>query len=219
MVIAIDGPGGAGKSTVARAVAHVLGIAHLDTGATYRAATLAAVREGVDTGDVGSVLGVVERSAIEYADGVVYLDGEPVTSESRGPEVNAAVSEVSAIREVREEIVDMQRAWVERRGGSAVVEGRDIGTVVFPAARVKVYITARPEVRAARRARDAEAAEKDLAEIEADLTRRDRIDSTRTASPLMAADDAVIIDTSDMSVDEVVAAVLKLVASAEERSL
>ena len=217
MVIAIDGPGGAGKSTVARAVARVLGIAHLDTGATYRAATLAAVREGVDIGDAGSVLGVVERSEIEYADGVVYLDGEPVTTESRGPQVNAAVSEVSAIGEVREEIVDIQREWVERRGGSAVVEGRDIGTVVFPGAPVKVYITARPEVRAARRARDVEAVEKDLAEIEADLTRRDRIDSTRAASPLMAADDAVILDTSDMSIDEVVAAVLELVTAAEDR--
>jgi cytidylate kinase len=214
VVVAIDGPGGAGKSTVAKGVAAVLGLSHLDTGATYRAATLAVVRTGVDPADAAAVLSIVERSAIEYDNGVIYLDGEPVPAESRGPEVNAAVSAVSAIPEVREAIVAMQRDWVERHGGSAVVEGRDIGTVVFPAAPVKVFISARPEVRAARRARDAEAADRGIAEIEADLARRDEIDSTREASPLKPADDAVVIDTSDMSVAEVVAAILNLVAAA-----
>ena len=219
MVIAIDGPGGAGKSTVARAVAVTLGIPHLDTGATYRAATLAVINSGVDPQDEAAVVAVVELSAIQYDSGAVILDGADVTREVRGGAVNAAVSAVSAISTVRARIVDLQREWVRDRGGSAVVEGRDIGTVVFPDAAVKVFITAAPEVRAARRARDAEAADKAIADIKADLDRRDRIDSTREASPLKPAEDAVVLDTSEMDVGEVVAAVLSLVETAgSERS-
>ncbi len=214
MVIAIDGPGGAGKSTVAAAVANLLGLEHLDTGATYRAATLAALRAGVDRSDGDAVLSVVSRALIEYGDGIVYLDGEPVTTAVRGVAVSAAVSEVSTHAEVRRVIVKMQREWVARRGGSAVVEGRDIGTVVFPEAPVKVFITARFEERAARRARDIEVADKAVTEIEADLRRRDHIDSTRDASPLRPAEDAVVIDSSDMRAVEVTRRILELVEEA-----
>jgi cytidylate kinase len=211
VVVAVDGPGGVGKSTVARAVAAELGISHLDTGATYRAATLAVIEAGVDVSDIEAVLGVVAPIAIDYIDGVVILDGEDVTSLVRRDAVNAIVSTVSAISEVRSRIVAMQRGWVGRQGGRAVVEGRDIGTVVFPRAPVKVFMTARPEVRAARRARDAEAADKGVAEIAVDLHRRDHIDSTRVASPLRPAEDAVVVDTSEMTVDDVVRVVLDLV--------
>ena len=216
MVIAIDGPGGAGKSTVAGAVANSLALEHLDTGATYRAATLAALRAGVDLSDGDAVLRVVSRALIEYRDGVIYLDGEPVMGAVRGAAVSAAVSEVSTYAEVRHVIVKMQRQWVARRDGSVVVEGRDIGTVVFPEAPVKVFITARPEVRAARRARDAEVADKAVTEIEADLRWRDHIDSTRQASPLRPAEDAVVIDSSDMRAADVTRRILEL---AEEAGL
>jgi cytidylate kinase len=211
VVIAIDGPGGAGKSTVARAVAGLLGFEHLDTGATYRAATLAALEGGVDPDDAGAVLQAVSAADIEYLDGIIHLNGRPVAAAVRGEDVNAAVSAVSAHPEVRKVIVAVQRDWVADRGGSAVVEGRDIGTVVFPEAAVKVFITARSEIRAARRAGDAEAADKAVSEIEADLARRDHIDSTRDASPLRPAEDAAVIDTSEMGVAEVTRLVMDLV--------
>lgn len=210
MVIAIDGPGGVGKSTVARGVAAARGLEHLDTGSTYRAATLAVLRAGVDPGDAPAVVAVVTHADIAYVDGVVCLDGERVGAEVRSEEVTAAVSAVSAVPDVRSHIVELQRGWVQDRGGSAVVEGRDIGTVVFPQAPVKVYLTARPEVRAARRARDAEADGADLDEIAAALASRDRKDSTRAASPLRPAADAVTIDASDLSATEVIALVLEL---------
>jgi len=213
MVIAIDGPGGVGKSTVARRVAANLNIAYLDTGATYRAATVAVLRAGVDPDDPIGVLEAVTSVEISYRDGVIMLDGVPVQSEVRSSEVTAAVSAVSAIERVREHIVGIQRKWVADHGGSAVAEGRDIGTVVFPDARVKIFLTARPEVRAERRSGDAEAGQRDVADIAADLHRRDHADSTRAVSPLRAADDAVTIDTSDMTIDEVVATVMDVVES------
>ncbi len=215
MVIAIDGPSGVGKSTVARGVAKALGIGYLDTGATYRAATLAVLEAGVDPSDDAAVVPAVARAAIAYEDGEVRLDGRPVGTEARSAEVTAAVSPVSAIPEVRRIVVAIQREWVAERGGSAVVEGRDIGTVVFPLAPVKVFLSARPEVRAARRAGDAEAADADVAAVEADLRRRDEFDSTRETSPLQPAADAVIVDTSRMTADQVIEVVLALVAQAE----
>lgn len=219
MVIAIDGPGGAGKSTVARAVAGALGLEHLDTGATYRAATVAALRSGADPDDVGAVIEAVAAADIEYVDGVIYLNGDPISIEVRGEDVNAAVSAVSAHAAVRTRIVAGQRAWVARHGGFAVVEGRDIGTVVFPDAPVKVFLTARPDVRAARRAGDAETGGKPVGDVEADLRRRDHIDSTRDASPLRPAEDAVVIDTSDMGVGEVTRRILGLVEAIRPRLL
>ncbi len=217
MVIAIDGPGGVGKSTVTRRLAKLLGVDFLDTGATYRAATVAALESGVDLGDEPAVLAAVRSREIAYEDGVILLDGVSIAAETRSEAVTKAVSPVSALPTVREHIVQIQRDWVADRGNNAVVEGRDIGTVVFPDAPVKVFLTAAAEVRAARRAGDAEAANLEVAEIVADLNRRDHADSTREASPLRPADDAVEIDTGAMDVEQVVAAILDLVAAARAR--
>ena len=217
MVIAIDGPGGVGKSTVTRGVAAALGYEYLDTGSTYRAATLAVLQAGVDPEDADAVLDVARHCVIEYIDGAIHLDGYPVPDAVRSQEVTAAVSMVSAYPEVRALVVEMQRDWVASRGGSAVVEGRDIGTVVFPEAVVKVFLTARPEVRAARRSGDAEAAGKDVDVIAAELEQRDHHDSTREASPLQPADDAEIVDTSDLDAAGVISVVLELVAAARKR--
>ena len=216
MVVTVDGPAGVGKSTVARAVATALGVPHLDTGAFYRAVTLAVVQAGIDPADPSAVLGVARAARLDYADGVMLLDGEAVTEAVRAPEVVALVSAVSAFPDVRRVVVQQQRDWVARRGGKAVVEGRDIGTVVFPEAPVKIYLVADAAERARRRARDAEAAGQPVEAIERDLRARDRADSTREASPLRPAEDAVIIDTTALAVDDVVAIVLGLVAEAGE---
>ena len=215
MVVAVDGPAGVGKSTVARAVAAALGAPYLDTGAFYRAVTLAVVRSGVDPADAAAVLAVAAATDLDFAGGVMLLDGEPVTEAVRAPEVVALVSAVSAFPEVRRVVVQQQRAWVERRGGRAVVEGRDIGTVVFPEAPVKLYLTADPAERARRRAGDAEAAGQSVEAIERQLRARDHADSTREASPLRPADDAVTIDTTALTLEQVVRIVMGLVAEAE----
>jgi cytidylate kinase len=201
---------------VARAVAAALGAAYLDTGAFYRAVTLAVVRSGVDAGDGAAVLGVARACELDYADGVMTLDGEDVTEAVRAPEVAALVSAVSAFPEVRQVVVGRQREWVARRGGRAVVEGRDIGTVVFPEAPVKVYLVASAAERARRRAGDAEAAGQEVADIERQLRARDHADSTRAASPLRPAEDAVVVDTTALDVPAVVAIVLGLAAEAGE---
>lgn len=216
MVIAIDGPSGVGKSTTARAVAAALGMAHLDTGATYRVATLIVIRAGVDTGDPDAILDALTDHAISFEEGDVILDGTSVRTAIRSAEVTAAVSAVSALPKVRERIVGLQREWVATHGGTAVVEGRDIGTVVFPEAPVKVFLTARPEVRAARRAGDAEASGVSIAEVAEALTARDTADATRTTSPMRPAEDATIIDTSDQAIDQVVLEILGLIDSASE---
>lgn len=218
MVIAIDGPGGVGKSTVARGVAAARALEYLDTGSTYRAATLAVIRAGGNAEDTDHVIAIVAAADIGYVDGVVCLDGERVGSAVRSADVTAAVSAVSAIPEVRRHIVEMQREWVRAHGGSAVVEGRDIGTVVFPQAAVKVYLTARPEVRAARRARDPEVSGRNPCEVARELAERDRKDSTREVSPLVPAEDAVVIDTSDLTAGDVIRRVLELVDEALSRS-
>lgn len=204
MVIAIDGPSGVGKSTVSRAVADQLGLVYLDTGATYRAATLAIVRAGADVRSESEVLAEVENHTIDYTEVGVMLDGESVASDVRSDQVTLNVSAVSAHPLVRAAIVEMQRRWVDDRGANAVVEGRDIGTVVFPDAPVKIFLTASPLVRATRRSGDAEADGKSVAEIAAEIEARDHADSTRKASPLRPADDALIIDTSELTIDEVV---------------
>lgn len=215
MVVAIDGPSGVGKSTVARAVASALGIPHLDTGAYYRLATLVSLEAGVDPGDEPAILRALEGIRVDFgADGRMLLGGEDVADRIRGPEVTAAVSQVSAHAAVRRAIVAMQRAWVSDHGGDAVVEGRDIGTVVFPEAPVKVYLTASVEVRADRRAGDPEAAGLTRDELIAQMTRRDHLDSSRATSPLRPAADAVVIDTSDLTAAEVVRRVLDLVGRA-----
>ena len=214
MVIAIDGPGGVGKSTVSKAVAEALGLAYLDTGSTYRAATVITLDEQVDTGDEAGILDALSRHSIDYDECGIVLDGRPIADRARSEEVTGAVSAVSAHPQVRQAIVELQRAWVAQHGGRAVVEGRDIGTVVFPQAPVKVFLTARPEVRASRRAGDAEAAHQTMTQIQEALTARDTADASRASSPMQAADDAVVIDTSDLGIDAVVERITDLAASA-----
>lgn len=214
MIIAIDGPSGTGKSSVSRAVAEQLGAKYLDTGAMYRIATLHVLRGGIDPADTAAV---IERTADlpltvsdDPADTRVYLAGEDVSAEIRGPEVTGAVSAVSAIPEVRENLVAQQRR-IARTAGDIVMEGRDIGTVVLVDAPTKVYLDARPEVRAERRHEQNLAAgkESDFDTVLADVVRRDKLDSSRAASPLRPADDATIIDTSDLTMDEVITAVIE----------
>jgi cytidylate kinase len=213
VVVAIDGPSGVGKSTVSRAVAEVLGYAYLDTGSTYRAATLAVLEADVDVTDERAVLDVVVSHVIDYSADGVLLDGVSVAAATRSDPVTSHVSAVSAHPAVRSAIVEIQRRWVSAHEGRVVVEGRDIGTVVFPDTQHKIYLTARPEVRAARRAGDDEAANASLAEIATALHARDTADTSRAASPLRPAADAMIIDTSDIAIDEVVASILDTIRS------
>lgn len=205
-VVAIDGPAGSGKSTVARRVAERLGLAYLDTGAMYRSVAFAALRRGVDPDDTEAVGRLAQQMALEIGAGVtVRVDGVDATVEIRGPEVTRAVSTVAANPEVRAEMVRRQRDWVALHG-EAVVEGRDIGTVVFPGAELKVFLTADDHERARRRSQ--EVLDLDYDTVAADMARRDLLDATRTASPLTVAEDAVVIDTSGRSVEEIVEEVL-----------
>jgi len=203
-IVAIDGPSGSGKSTVARGVAARLGYDVLDTGAMYRAVTLLVLERGVDPADGAAAAALAEAMDLDVGEST-RLDGRDVSAAIRGPEVTAAVSTVSAHRPVRAVLVARQRAWVADRGGG-VVEGRDIGTVVFPNARVKVFLTATDLERARRRQRDEHAADRAVAvdSVHADLARRDAIDSSRKVSPLQAAPDALVVDTTDRKVDDVV---------------
>ena len=218
MVVAIDGPGGVGKSTVSRAVATRLELPYLDTGSTYRAATFAVLSDEVDIHDEAAIVGALAAHSIDYDERGILLDGMSIASDVRSTEVTQTVSAVSAHPRVRAEVVALQRDWVARHEGSAVVEGRDIGTVVFPNAPVKVFLTARPEVRAARRAGDPEAGGASVTDIERDLQRRDSADAGRAASPMRPADDATIIDTSDLDIDGVVGAILDLVEAARSHT-
>ncbi len=206
-VIAIDGPAGSGKSTVARAVAARIGVPYLDTGAMYRSVAFAALRSGVDPEDVEQVANLAVNMVLTIdADGTVTVDGTDATVEIRGPEVTRAVSIVAANPEVRAEMRSRQREFVTRTGG-AVMEGRDIGTVVFPDARLKVYLDANPEVRAARRSK--EVSDLSYETVAADLARRDALDQGRVADPLKVADGALIIDTSDLGVEQIVDVILE----------
>lgn len=199
-VIAIDGPAGAGKSTVARAVAAKTGLPYLDTGAMYRCIALSVLRSGIDPADETRVAPIAENALIEIDGTTVRLDGEDVSGMIRGADVSATVSVIAVHPRVRTAMRSQQQRWVETRGG-AVVEGRDISTVVFPDAVLKIFLTASPHERARRRV---EQVGGDVDEIATAIAERDRIDSTRADSPLRAADDAVIIDSSDASIDDVV---------------
>ncbi len=207
MVIAIDGPAGAGKSTVGRAVAARLGLEYLDTGAMYRAVTFAALRRGIDPADADDVASLADAVEMTLDGSSVVVDGVDATVEIRGREVTAAVSAVAANDRVRSELVRRQRAWVADHGGG-VVEGRDIGSVVFPDATLKLFVTASPRVRAERRVAEIGG---DVADVEASIIERDRKDSTRANSPLTETSDAVTVDTTGLSIDEVVARVLELI--------
>jgi CMP/dCMP kinase len=196
VVVAIDGPAGSGKSTLSRALAARLGLQRLDTGAMYRSVAWAVLARGIDPGDTDAVADVARTLPIEVGDRVT-ADGTDVTEAIRGPDVSAAVSAVAANPAVRSVMVERQRQWVRAHGGG-VVEGRDIGSVVLPDADLKLYLDASPEVRAARRSEEGAEA----------VARRDRLDSTRAASPLGRAPDARVIDTGAHSVEEIVEQVL-----------
>jgi cytidylate kinase len=196
VVIAIDGPAGAGKSTVSRRLAEHLGLRRLDTGAMYRAVAWAALRAGIDPADAGAVAHIARTAVIEPGERVV-AEGVDITAALRSPEVNASVSAVAANPAVRRVLVERQRAWVAEHGGG-VVEGRDIGSVVFPDATLKIYLTASPEERARRRSEEGSDG----------VARRDRLDSTRAVSPLEVAAGATVVDTTGRTVDAVVEEVL-----------
>lgn len=208
-VLAIDGPAGAGKSTVAKRVAHELGLPVLDTGAMYRAVTLACLRSGVAIDDAVGCAAAADRVVIDLENGVTRLDGEDVSTAIRGPEVTAAVSAVSAHAAVRAELVAHQRRWAAQHEGG-VVEGRDIGSVVFPDARCKVFLVATASERAQRRQRDEATAGRsvDVATLVTDIERRDGLDARRDVSPLVRAADAVEIDTTGRTIEAVVADIL-----------
>ncbi|MBV9663997.1 MAG: (d)CMP kinase [Actinobacteria bacterium] len=203
-VIAIDGPAGSGKSTVARRVADALGLAYLDTGAMYRSVAFAALQAGIDPADADAVADLAGRVDIDVATRVT-VDGVDATDAIRGPEVTTAVSTVAANPRVRAEMVKRQQAWAAAHDGG-VAEGRDIGTVVFPNADLKVYLTASEDERARRRAQ--ELGQPAYDQVAADIARRDKVDSTRAASPMMVADDALVIDTTGRTIDEIVQEVL-----------
>ncbi|HEV3352598.1 MAG TPA: (d)CMP kinase [Acidimicrobiales bacterium] len=205
-VVAIDGPAGSGKSTVARAVAARLGVAYLDTGAMYRSVAFAGLERGIDPQDGEALAKLAAELDIEVG-ARVLVDGVDATAAIRGPAVTSVVSAVSAHPAVRAEMVRRQRRWADEHGGG-VAEGRDIGTVVFPDADAKVFLTASEDERARRRQRDDRAP--DVGAVAADLARRDALDSTRATSPLRPADDAVVIDTTGRTVDDVVDEVLSL---------
>jgi cytidylate kinase len=208
VIIAVDGPGGSGKSTVSRELAERLGWLHLDTGAFYRAATLAVLRAGVDLSVEDEVIGAVGVLTFVQERGRMYLDGEDVSADIRSMEVTASVSTVAALPEVREVMVSHQRVWVSGHGRDVVVEGRDIGTVVFPEADLKIWLSASVEERARRRALQTG---EDPAVVMKELDRRDRADSTREVSPLVPAKDAIHLDTTGMTVDEVVDRIVYLI--------
>jgi CMP/dCMP kinase len=210
-VIAIDGPGGSGKSTVARHLAERLGLEYLDTGAMYRAVAFAALRRGIDPSDSEPVAKLVDGLELTMGEDGVMVDGVDATIEIRGPEVTRAVSLVAANPAVRAELRSRQREWAAARPGG-VVEGRDIGTVVFPEATLKVFLTARADVRAERRSQ--EVTDLDYETVAADLARRDTLDEGREDSPLARADDALVLDTSGLSIDEVVASLVAALAEA-----
>lgn len=207
IVVAIDGPAGAGKSTIAKALAAKLGVRYLDTGAMYRAVTFAAMSSGIDLTDQNLVAELTRDSKMLLTDESVVINGVDATAAIRSSEVTAAVSTVAANSQVRTELRERQRQWIAGQNGG-VVEGRDIGSVVFPDATLKVYLTASPIVRARRRVAQSGG---NVDEIATSIASRDLQDSSRSDSPLTQTDDAVIIDTSDRSIDEVVAHLVDLI--------
>jgi len=220
MNIALDGPAGAGKSTVARMVASRLGYVYVDTGAMYRAVTWQVLRLGVDLADEDEIARIAEHTEIELKPGAggqtVLVGGVDVTDQIRTPAINQAVSSIAAIPRVRDILVRKQKQMAAAKG--VVMDGRDIGTKVMPDAEVKVFLDASPRVRALRRLAEMDAPDITLEQLEEELRRRDTMDRERSVSPLTQAPDAVYLDTTHMSLDEVVDYVLKLCQKIDEGS-
>ena len=213
MIIAIDGPSGVGKGTVSRAVAGALGYRHVDTGAMYRGVAWRALQDGVAFEDEAALTALAERVAIDVSDGGISVDGVDLSRAIRNPEIDRAAARVARVPGVRAALVAEQRRIGS--AGDIVMEGRDIGTVVFPDADVKVYLDASSEERARRRVHDeAHDGSRDMAQVVSELAARDQSDRTRSVAPLAVAADAHVIDTTGLSVDQVVAAVLALVRAA-----
>jgi cytidylate kinase len=219
LIIALDGPSGAGKGTVARAVARQLGYRHVDSGAMYRAVGWKAVKDGVTLDDEEAVAALARRSRIDVTTSDVSIDGADVTRAIRTPEIDRAATAVARLPAVRTVLVEGQREL--GAGGGIVMEGRDIGTVVFPHADLKLYLDASPEERARRRAQDPQHAAgrsgTAIAEVATALEARDRSDRTRAASPLMRAADAIEIDTTALNVEGVIDEVMRLVSERTNR--
>jgi CMP/dCMP kinase len=211
LIIAIDGPSGAGKGTVARAIAGELGYRHIDSGAMYRAVGWKALRDGVDLGNETELARIAESAEIVITGAAVMIDGIDVTRAIRTPEIDRAAASVARLPSVRSILVEHQRAMAGN--GGIVMEGRDIGTVVFPDADLKIYLDASADERARRRASDPahSGGPVAVAEVATMLTERDRLDRTRLTSPLYAAPDALVVDTTGRSVPEVVAQVMRMV--------
>ncbi len=209
IIVAIDGPAGAGKSTIAKALAAKLDLRYLDTGAMYRAVTFAALTRNVQLHDESAVAEIARRSVLLIDDESIVIDGVDATAAIRGPEVTRSVSVVATNSLVRLELRNRQRQWVSDHGGG-VVEGRDIGSVVFPDATLKVYLTASPFVRARRRVAQSGG---DVQQIAAEIAERDQRDSSRSDSPLMKTSDSVTVDTSDRAIEDVVEQLKQLIAS------
>ena len=222
VVVAMDGPSGSGKSSTARGVADRLGLRYLDTGAQFRAMTVWMLRHGIDVHDAGAVAARAADpeivSGTDPLDPTIVLDGEDVAVAIRSAETTAAVSPVSAVPAVRQKLLELQRAIISAAlgEGGIVVEGRDIGSVVWPEAEVKLYLTADPSARAARRA--AENGNGSVAQTEADLLRRDAIDSGRSTAPLVVPEGATHLDTTPWTLDEVIDRVVQIVREARDGS-
>lgn len=215
IAVAIDGPAGAGKSTIARAAAAQLGFVYVDTGALYRTIGLAVCRRGIDGTDVPGILTTLPeiQVGLTYQDGAqhVLLDGEDVSDAIRTPQISTYASQVSSVPEVRAYLLDLQRDLARRQ--SVIMDGRDIGTVILPDAKVKIFLTASPEKRAARRCAELREKGQDVTVegILADMERRDALDASRAVAPLKQAEDAVLVDTSNLTLEQSIEAVLTVI--------
>lgn len=215
IAVAIDGPAGAGKSTIARAAAAQLGFVYVDTGALYRTIGLAVCRRGIDGTDVPGILAALPeiQVGLTYRDGAqhVLLDGEDVSDAIRTPQISSYASQVSSVPEVRAYLLDLQRDLARRQ--SVIMDGRDIGTVILPDAKVKIFLTASPEKRAARRCAELREKGQDVTVegILTDMERRDALDASRAVAPLKQAEDAVLVDTSDLTLKQSIEAVLTVI--------